>query len=102
MQTSSNQQRNCWARHERMEMVIQKQKNGEKIARALNSLLPAVWRERPHSCAQGNTGFIQDYWQIRIAAPTPDQAIQYSHTRPRAQLELGALTGELAGELLVG
>lgn len=50
-------------------MVIQSQQNGEKIARALNRHLPAVWRERPHSHSQGSSDIIQDYWQIYIAAP---------------------------------
>jgi len=48
-------------------MVIQIQQNGEKIARALNRHPPAVRRERPHSCSEGSSDIIQDYWQIYIA-----------------------------------
>lgn len=103
MWTSRYQQWNFWAKHERKKMLIQSQQNGKKIARALNSHLPAVWREKPHSCSQGRSD-IQDYWQICIAAPSlpvPDQAIQYRHIHPHAQLQR-ALNGDLVRELLLG
>lgn len=57
-------------------MVIQSQQNGEKIARAVNSHLPVVQKERTHCCSQGNSDIIQDYWQIYIAAP------QIAYIRP--------------------
>lgn len=70
-------------------MLIQSQQNGKKIARALNSHLPAVWREKPPSCSQGSTDIIQDYWQICVAAPSIacSRPIEHRHIHPHAQLQ---------------
>lgn len=89
MPTSSNQQWNFWAKHKRKVMVIQSQQNGEKIARALNSHLPAVWRERLHSSSEGTVTFHRITGRSTVLPcemPTPDQAIQHTQTQPCAQL----------------